>query len=501
MAAFLLMLPEVFLALTLAFIIAGEITYYGEQVRLITATALLGVAAALVQTVISYKLGSSEILGGAMVVDGMALFFKLLFILAAGFAVSSASHSREIPVERRTEYNALIIAATLAMCLAASSADLVLTFLSLLFLNTASYFLSSFGKQSIFSTEAAVKALVFGSVGSALLLYSFALLFAYTHSFNIHEIHKALIEHPIPPKVLLVTFSLGFLSLCTLLGAFPMNFFVPDVLEGSPTPVSGFLAIGMRATGLVVMLRFLLMVFAKPSATLGLREIIGEVDWTQWVAAVSAISMGVGSLLAFRQTSAKRLIAYLLVSEAGFLLLGLLVLDGAGVQAILYSLVADLFAMMGSYYILSMIYDRVGSDHFRDLRKYLRNPVSGISVPECICLVVFLLSLAGSPPTPGFIGKFGLIGVTIRHQRPLLALFAVGSLVISTAAVARLFFPIFSPLGETGAGGQAVSTAEAPQGMGRRAVLFALILPLLGLSLFSDFVFHIASESLRSIFW
>src|SRR3954471_18269509 len=103
-------MPEVFLALTLAFVIAGEITYFGEQVRLITATSLLGLAGAFVQTIISYEYGASQIFGGVLSVDGFSLFFKLLFIILAGLTIGSVSHTKEIAAERRTEYCALVLA-------------------------------------------------------------------------------------------------------------------------------------------------------------------------------------------------------------------------------------------------------------------------------------------------------------------------------------------------------------------------------------------------------
>src|SRR5687768_1339234 len=122
MKEFLLIMPEVLLALTLAFVIFGEITYYGEQVRLISGISLLGLAAAFIQTIFSYEYGSSQVFGGALSVDGFSLFFKLLFITLAALSIASVSHTREVSQGRRTEFCALILAATLAMCLLASAA-------------------------------------------------------------------------------------------------------------------------------------------------------------------------------------------------------------------------------------------------------------------------------------------------------------------------------------------------------------------------------------------
>src|SRR3954465_4653019 len=110
-----------------------------------------------------------------------------------------------------------------------------------------------------------------------------------------------------------------------------------------------------------------------------------------------------------------------------------LVLDELGIPALLFNLVIELFALMGSFYVLSFLVNKLRSDRLEDLRGMLRR-----AVPECICLVMFLLCLVGSPPMPGFIGKFTLIGVAIRHQRLALAMVGIISMVISAVAVARL---------------------------------------------------------------
>ena len=167
-----------------------------------------------------------------------------------------------------------------------------------------------------------------------------------------------------------------------------------------------------RAAGIAALaLRFLIVVFAKPSQEAGQWEVLGALDWTQIVAWVSGLSMAFGGLLAFRQVAAKRMVGCLIVAESGFLLLGLLVLDEVGVGALLYNLVIELFALVGAFYILSFFHDELGTDHLVDLKGMLRR-----AAPESVFLVIFLLCLVGVPPTPGFIGKFTLIGEALRHH-------------------------------------------------------------------------------------
>jgi NADH-quinone oxidoreductase subunit N len=487
---FLLIMPEIFLALTLAFVVASEITYYGEQLRLVKLTSFLGLAAAFVQTVLSYRYGASQVFGGVLSIDGFSLFFKLLFIVLAMLNILSVTHTKEITEERRSEYCALILASTLAMCLVASSADLILAFLSLLFLNVISYFLAAYGQKSVLSTEAAVKYLAFGAVSSTLFLYAISILFASTHSLNIYEMHKALMLTPLSPKVMLIVFMLSFLALCFQIGAFPMYLLVPDVLEGSPTPVSGFLSVGTRAAGFAFATRFVTIVFTQPGTTQGQFKVLGEFDWTQVVAVISGLTMVIGALLSFRQKAAKRLVGYLVVAESGFLLLGLLVMDEVGVAALLYNLVIELFALMGTFYVLCFLYDELQSDRLLELRGMLKR-----AVPECICLVLFLLCLVGAPPFPGFIGKFTLIGAAIRHERIALAMVAIASMVICTVAVARLAHHL---IGDFHNASEASPLAESLQ---RKLFLTALVLPMILIGVFADFVFSWAGQSLGFIFW
>lgn len=482
-------MPEIFLALTLAFVVIGEITYYGERIRLVTAISLLGLAGAFVQTIISYTYGATQVFGGVLSIDGFSLFFKLLFTMLAGLAVIAVSQTKEIVAERRTEYCILVLASSLAMCLVASATDLVLAFLSLLFLNTMSYFLAGYGRRSVLSTEAAVKYLAFGVVASSLLLYSFSILFVSTHSLNIYEMHKYLAENSPSNMIMLVIFILSFLAFSFQIGAFPMYLLVPDVLEGAPTPVSAFLSVGSRAAGFAIATRFLVVLFAQAGTTQGQWQVLGQLDWTQIVSLISGLTMMLGALLAFRQKGAKRLIGYLVVAETGFLLMGLLVLDEVGISALLYNLVIELFALMGSFFVLSFLYDELQSDRLEDLRGVLKK-----AVPECICLVMFLLCLVGSPPMPGFIGKFTLIGVAIRHQRLALALVAVVAMVISSVSVARLAYHLIGDFRKS-------EDFVVEASLSRKMFLVSLMLPLALAGIFADFVFKWAGQSLGFIFW
>jgi NADH-quinone oxidoreductase subunit N len=491
---FILILPEAILAITLAFVVIAEITYHGEQLRLVTGSALLGLVAAFIQTLFTYQYGPVEIFSGALSVDGLSLFFKLLFIVLAGLSIVAVSHTREIPESRRTEFSALVLAATIAMCLVASASDMLLVFLSLQLLNIVTYFLAGYGKRSMHSIEAGVKYMIFSCVAGVLLLYGFALLFSMTHSLNIYETHRALMAVAAPKPALLVVFMLIFLGFSFQIAAFPMYLWAPDVLEGAPTPSAAFISVATRAAGFAVATRFLIVVFAQPALTDGQWEVLGAVEWTRILGFVSGLTMLVGSFLALRQTGAKRLVGCLAIAQSGFLLMGILVLDQVGVAALLYNLVIELFAMTGIFYILSFFFEELGSDRLQDLKGMLSK-----AVLECICLVLFLLSVVGVPPAPGFIGKFTLIGAVVRHQWWGLATVAIFSLALSTVAIARLSFHLIGELGSGRPLEKAPSRSASPRS--RHSFLVVLIVPLLLAGFFADQLLGWAGKSLGFILW
>ena len=491
----ILFMPEIFIAITLAGVVLSEVGYHGEKVRLITMTSLIGLAGAFLQTLVNYQNGPSRFFGDVLVVDGYSLFFKLFFIGLAVLSILTSSFSKEIRKDQRAEFCALVLGSTLAMFIISSAADLLLAFLALQFLNLMSYFLSAQSKNNLLSTEAAFKHLAFGVFSGTLLLYGIALLFAGTHSLNIYEMHKVLLAGTLPQSTSLVVFILMFLAFGFQIGSFPMHLWVADVVEGSPTPASAFISVGVRAAGFSILIRFLMVVFAQPALSPGLWQPLGGIDWPHIVALLSGLTMFTGSLMAFRQTGAKRMVAWLVVAQTGYLLMGVMVLDEVGISALLFNLVVELFALTGIFYMISFLYDIVKSDQLDALQGMLAK-----AVPECICLVMFLACLVGIPPFPGFIGKFILTGVAIRHGWNFLAALSIFSMAISVLACGRLSYSLMNNFKVNMEAGVTAPVAAANV-LGHRALLMGLIVPMLLITIFADWVLSWGGQSIQFILW
>lgn len=491
MKEFFSILPEIFLAITVAGLVFSEVGYHGERIRLLTSTALLGLGGAFVQTVLSYQFETAQIFSGTLSVDSYAIFFKLFFIALAALAVVTSIRSKEIPVERRAEYYALVIAASLAMCVVAAAKDLLLAFLSLQFLNLLCHFLSAFGRRNVISTEAAVKHLIFAVVSGIMLLYASALLFAATRTVNIGEMHQVLVANPLPVQTAWVVFTLIFLSLGFQFAAFPMHLWAPDVLEGSPTPVSSFISIGSRAAGFAFAIRLLLTLFAKPG-DVGQWEVLGGFEWPTMIALLAGLTMLAGSLLAVRQLGAKRLVACLVVAQTGFLLMGLLVLDEVGIASVLFNLIIELFALMGTFYVITLFQDELHSDRLSDWRGML-----GRAVPETVALILFLGCLVGLPPLAGFLGKFSLVGTAIDHSWYGLAVVAMISWAVASISITRV---AFSLVGDFRTGSATARAKVLPRDSSRILYLAAFLIPMVLISLFADSVLAWVSLSLKPLF-
>ena len=268
-----------------------------------------------------------------------------------------------------------------------------------------------------------------------------------------------------------------------------MQALLPDLLEGCLTPVSSFLSVGFRGAGFALMIRFLIVVFAQSSELDRQWKIVHGVDWTQIVALVSGFTMFLGAWMAVCQKNVKQMLGYLVVSETGFLLMGFLVLDELGIAAILYNLLIDFLSLIGIFYLITFLLEELSSDRLDAFRGMFKR-----AVPECVCLVIFLLCFVGSPPMPGFIGKFTLMAVAWKHQKPELVVIAIFSMVVGMVAVTRLVYQLMGGFSEA-------HLLPVRTVFSKKPFFMSLLVPMILVGVFADFVFTWISQSISFTFW
>lgn len=337
---------------------------------------------------------SGPLFGGMLVADGLAFWFKALFLFAA--AVSAVLFVENENLRPRGEAYLLLIIATLGMCLMAAATDLVMLYVAIETTSIPLYVLAGFLKEDDKSTEAGFKYLLFGAVASAFLLYGFSLL------FGLQGGETALREARLSPSAnadlpLLGVFLLILIGLAFKVAIFPFHFWAPDVYEGAPTPVVGFLSTASKAAGFAVLVRLLTTVFAVNSS------------WQPLLATLAALTMTVGNLIALTQKNIKRLLAYSSISHAGYALVGLAAFSTSGIAALVFYLLVYLVTNLLAFGLVSLLGQIDRSD---ELRTY--NGLSRRNSGVALALMVALLSLAGIPPFGGFAAKFFIFSAAIE---------------------------------------------------------------------------------------
>jgi NADH-quinone oxidoreductase subunit N len=341
--------------------------------------------------------------------DGFAIFFKLLFIAAVAMVVLLSEDFLRGSRYSPWEYYSLLAFALCGMLFMASGVHLISIYVGLELMSLSSYVLAGYFKNEQKSTEAAMKYFVLGTVSSAILLYGISLIYGVCGSLNLIDIDRAM-STLITNDALMVGVMLLGAGLCFKIAAVPFHVWTPDVYEGAPTPITAFLSTASKAAAFAIFARIFYV---------GLHHF--QLDWSNVLATVSALSMILGNIAAITQNNIKRMLAYSSISHAGYALLGIIALSSTGIRAILLYTLVYVFANMGIWAIILMMrrHEYAGEqiDDFDGLHR--RAPLWAFG------MVIFLLSLGGIPPTAGFIGKYFLFAATIQAGFGWLAIIAV----------------------------------------------------------------------------
>lgn len=381
--------------------------------------------AALVPSVMLFRNGlavsGQPQFGTMMTTDGLAIFFKIIAVVSSIMvALLSVDFFRNQEFHRG-EYYALLIFATLAISMLAASTDLIMIYLSIEFLSITSYILVGYLKKDSRSNEAAIKYFLYGSVAAAVMIYGMSMLYGLTGETGIVAISQALHNMELHFQPLLVLSTLMILvGLGFKIAMVPFHQWSPDTYEGAPTPITAFLSVGSKAAGVAILVRFL-----------GTCVTFESFDWVPLIALFAALTMTIGNLVAIPQLNIKRMLAYSSIAQAGYILLGVAAMaySRLAVPGILLYIFAYLFMNLGAFAVVTILSARIGSDDIREyagLRK--RAPVPAAA------LAIFLFSLAGIPPTAGFLGKFYIFAAAIESGSRIvhvLAVIAIANVVVS----------------------------------------------------------------------
>jgi NADH-quinone oxidoreductase subunit N len=374
-------------------------------------TGILGVTAAVLigcSWAVS-DLGQSRTFANMFALDGFAIFFKLLFIAAIALVTLLSDDFLNESRYSRWEYYSLLAFALVGMMFMVSGTNLIAIWIGLELMSLSSYVLAGYYKKEEKSTEAAMKYFVLGAVSSAILLYGISLIYGVCGSLNLFDIERAM-STIITNDALMFGIMLLGAGLCFKIAAVPFHVWTPDVYEGAPTPITAFLSTASKAAAFAI--------FARIFYT-GLHNF--QLDWSNILATISALSMILGNLAAITQDNVKRMLAYSSISHAGYALLGIIALNAYGLRGILIYTLVYVFANLGIWATVLMLrrHEYAGErvDDFEGLHK--RAPFWAFA------MVIFLLSLGGIPPTAGFIGKYFLFAAAIQSGFGWLAIIAV----------------------------------------------------------------------------
>ncbi len=329
----------------------------------------------------------TAVLGGMIRFDWLGFFFKILFMFAGAVtALLLMDHER---AGRRGEAYLLLLASLLGMNLMAVSSDLIMLYLAIETASIPLYVLAGFLLADERSTEAGFKYLLFGTLASTIMLYGFSLIFGFSGTTDLYQIAALFTTGNISPLLAFGVLTLVLVGLGFKVAIVPFHFWAPDVYQGSPTPVAGYLSTASKAAGFAVIIRLFFVALPEFS-----------VSWTLILAALSAITMTVGNLLALPQTNIKRLLAYSSIAHAGYAMIGVVAFSQLGAASVVFYLAAYIATNLLAFGVV-MAFSRItGLEEITDYAGLSRrNPFMALM------MLAAFLSLAGMPPFGGFVAK------------------------------------------------------------------------------------------------
>ncbi|MDH5563240.1 MAG: NADH-quinone oxidoreductase subunit N [Nitrospirota bacterium] len=381
--------------------------------------------------------GGAVAFSGLVVVDAYAAFWKMLLYLVSGLTILlSMSYLKEEKIDL-AEYYAFVLLALAGMMVMVSGADLLTIYLGIELMSITLYIMAGFKRFEARSIEASAKYFVLGAFSSGILLYGISLLFGVTGSTRLTEIAAAVNGPALNDPLMLLALMLIIVGFGFKVAAVPFHMWTPDVYEGAPTSVTAFMAVASKAASFAAFLRVLLEAFGgvKP-------------NWNVLILGVCLVTVALGNLVAIVQTNVKRMLAYSSIAHAGYALVGVVVagwvgtaadISSRGVSSLMLYLAIYSFMTLGAFAMVAML--RKGGLEGEEIEDF-----SGLAKRHkggAFLMLVFMISLAGIPPTAGFIGKFYLFMAAVNADLAWLAIFGLIFAAISAFYYLRIVMVMY----------------------------------------------------------
>lgn len=385
--------------------------------------AIVGLLATLFTLYLQRGLPSTGLFSNMFALDTFASFFKWLVAVGAIFVMWMSLDSNELQNRKVGEYYVLILVLVFGMFLLVSATHILSIYLALEMVSMMSYILAGYLKENSRSNESSIKYVIYGAFSSGVMLYGLSLLYGLTGTGYISGIQSQLMTGHTSPVMLILVTVLILAGFGYKISAVPFHFWTPDVYEGAPTTITAFLSVAPKTAGFAVLIRFLNVTFTAGDPNSPAWLALPGLNWPVIIAALSALTMTVGNVLAIQQTNIKRMLAYSSIAHAGYMLMGVVVADQTGISAILYYAGVYMLMNLGAFFVAIQIKNLYNTETISDYAGLgFKAPWIGIS------MAVFMFALTGLPPTGGFIAKFYLFRALVQFGDGFIWLAVVGLL-------------------------------------------------------------------------
>ena len=367
---------------------------------------------------------NATLFAGMLVISPLASLFKIICISLAFFTVLLARNDGAS--RNHGEYLAMLLLATIGLMLLVGSEELLMIFIGLELTGLSLYVMTAFDKSDVRSAEAGLKYFLFGSTASAFTLFGISFIYGMSGATGLAAIGQKLTPGPLQP-LLAVGIVMTLIGFAFKIAAAPFHLWAPDAYQGAPVPSAAFIASGSKVASFVVLGKIVLIGFAPVKGSADWHAMVA--GWSPVLAALAALSILVGNLVALAQTNVRRLLAYSAVAHAGYTLLGIVAGGRVGFSATLFYTTVYVMTLVGAFGVVGLVRRQTGGDDFSNFSGlWTRSPLLAG------CMAVFMLSLAGIPPLAGFFGKFYLFSAALRASGNhgllwLVALALFGSLI------------------------------------------------------------------------